>query len=287
MIYVGLTGWGDHDQLYTDQTRAIDKLSTYASFFPTVEVDSTYYAVQPHSTWQKWMDETPDNFRFIVKAYAGMTGQLQEKPPFESEAVMFQAFKESLHPVMQSGKLAMVLCQYPPWFDCTKENVQTLRQMRTYLDGLPVAVEFRHQSWYEEHYRQKTIQFLSEHQFIHSVCDEPQAGVGSIPIVPIATTKGKTLIRLHGRNRAGWRKETAGANWRKVRYLYDYNLEEIDQWINHAEQLHAQSEDIYVIFNNNSGGHASDNARTYMERANLSYEGLAPKQLSLFSEEER
>lgn len=70
MIYTGLTGWGDHYDLYTNGVRGTDKLGTYSSFFPTVEVDSTYYAVQSEAVWEKWIRDTPDNFRFVVKAYA-------------------------------------------------------------------------------------------------------------------------------------------------------------------------------------------------------------------------
>lgn len=42
MIYIGLTGWGDHDSLYTDDIKARDKLSEYSSHFPVVEVDATF-----------------------------------------------------------------------------------------------------------------------------------------------------------------------------------------------------------------------------------------------------
>ena len=38
MIEIGLTGWGDHDTLYEDLERKTDKLKTYASHFPIVEL---------------------------------------------------------------------------------------------------------------------------------------------------------------------------------------------------------------------------------------------------------
>ena len=47
MIEIGLTGWGDHDTLYEDLERKTDKLKTYASHFPIVELDASYYAIQP------------------------------------------------------------------------------------------------------------------------------------------------------------------------------------------------------------------------------------------------
>lgn len=40
MINIGLTGWGDHYSLYEDLERQTDKLRTYASHFPVVELDA-------------------------------------------------------------------------------------------------------------------------------------------------------------------------------------------------------------------------------------------------------
>ncbi|MFP3490889.1 DUF72 domain-containing protein, partial [Staphylococcus sp. SIMBA_130] len=76
--------------------------------------------------FQKWADETPEGFRFVVKAYQGMTGHQRGDIPFESRDEMFQAYKESLRPLQNAGKLAMVLFQFPPWFDVNKENMNIL-----------------------------------------------------------------------------------------------------------------------------------------------------------------
>ncbi|MNG23410.1 hypothetical protein D3C84_1080100 [compost metagenome] len=51
-----------------------------------------------------------------------------------------------------------------------------------------------------------------------------------------------------------------------MRYLYRYNLDELQQWATYLEQLQQQSEHICVIFNNNSGGDAADNAKEMMAR---------------------
>lgn len=99
MIYIGLTGWGDHDSLYLPGTSPRDKLKDYAGHFPIVEVDSSFYAIQPHKNAQKWVTDTPDGFQFIVKAYQGMTGHLRGNIPFEDKKEMFQAFKDSLIPL--------------------------------------------------------------------------------------------------------------------------------------------------------------------------------------------
>lgn len=281
MLYIGLTGWGDHDSLYRSDTPARDKLAEYAAHFPIVEVDASFYAVQPKKNAQKWVTETPDGFQFIVKAFQGMTGHQRGDLPFNNSKEMFEAFKDSLTPYIQSGKLAMVLFQFPPWFDCKKENVQYLRWCKEEMGNFPCALEFRHQSWFQPSFYDKTLHFMESEGWIHSICDEPQAGAGSIPTVLKSTVNDKVLVRFHGRNVHGWQKKS-GINWREVRYLYRYNHDELTEWASHITTLQKECKNVYVVFNNNSGGDAADNAKQFIQLMNLEYTNLAPRQLDLF-----
>lgn len=281
MIYIGLTGWGDHDSLYHEKTSSKDKLSEYAAHFPIVEVDASFYAIQPQRNVQRWVDETPEGFQFIVKAYQGMTGHQRGKIPFESRQEMFAAFKHSVTPYLESNKLAMILFQFPPWFDCKKENVQYLRWCKRQMGALPCALEFRHQSWFLPSFREKTLQFMREEKWIHSICDEPQEGEGSIPTVLEATMGEKVLVRFHGRNIHGWNKRTT-ENWREVRYLYRYNKQELMEWAHSIRRLQQECEHVFAVFNNNSGGDAAHNGKQLLEIMNIEYENLAPRQLDLF-----
>ncbi|MFB5660825.1 DUF72 domain-containing protein [Alteribacillus sp. HJP-4] len=282
MLEVGLTGWGDHDSIYPEGTRQTDKLQAYSAHFPIVEVDSAFYAVQPLKNYHKWIKDTPDRFSFIVKAYQGMTGHERGEIPFADHEEMFKAYVESIKPVVEAGKLSMVLCQFPPWFDCTKENVAYLRYVREKLTDFPCALEFRHQSWFASEFKEKTLTFMKEEEWIHSVCDEPQSGEGSVPMVLETTHADKTLVRLHGRNVEAWRKPVKGENWRRVRYLYDYSQHELKELLEKINKLQNGSKKVCVVFNNNSGGHAAGNAKTFLKMAGVSYEGLAPRQISLF-----
>lgn len=281
MIYIGVTGWGDHDSLYPFQIKAKDKLSEYSSHFLVVEVDASFYAVQPVRNALKWVKETPVGFRFVVKAYQGMTGHERGDIPFKTRTEMFQAFKDSLKPYQDANKLAMVLFQFPPWFDCKKENVDYLRYCKKIMGEIPVALEFRNQSWFSTRYRTSTLSFMKQEGWIHSIADEPQAGSGSIPVIPVATNSNMTLVRMHGRNFYGWNKPN-GDNWREVRYLYKYSKEELWEWKERVEELAKNSKDIIILFNNNSGGDAAGNAKEFQKMLGISYEGLSPRQLDLF-----
>ena len=263
MITIGLAGWGDHEELYRGGVRQQDKLKHYNKHFQLVEVDSSYYAIHKESLYEKWAADTTASFSFIIKAYQGLTGQTRQKYSQEETRGMFTDFRQSIRPVVEAGKLKAVLFQYPPWFDCTKANVDVIREAKARMGDIPVALEFRHQSWFREDMREKTLSFMRREGWIHSVCDEPQAGVGSVPIVLEATHPELTMVRFHGRNVSGW-VNNGEANWRDVRYLYNYSQSELLAWKAMLLGLQEQSREICVIFNNNSGGHATGNAREMM-----------------------
>ncbi|MDB5084110.1 MAG: hypothetical protein JWN30_996 [Bacilli bacterium] len=283
MISIGLSGWGDHDSLYGKGVSPGNKLRSYSNYFPIVEVDSSFYALQPAKNYAKWSSDTPAGFSFIVKAYQGMTGHLRDESPFSTKESMFQAFLESIIPLQETGKLKMVLFQYPPWFACERENVQLLRYTKEQMKDLPVAIEFRNQSWFSDEMNEKTLQFLQQEGWIHSICDEPQAGVGSVPTVLCPTSSDATLVRFHGRNAAGW-NNSGSKDWRAVRYLYHYSRDELEEWKEKLESLTQSTREICVIFNNNSGGDAAVNALELMELLGMLGKGLTfpAYQLDLF-----
>ncbi|MDU0422811.1 DUF72 domain-containing protein [Staphylococcus haemolyticus] len=282
MINIGLTGWGDHDSLYEDLERQSDKLQTYASHFPIVELDASYYAIQPERNIMKWIKETPDRFEFIVKIHQALTLHADYKDYAETRSELFEQFKQMLQPLIDHHKLAMVLVQFPPWFDCTAQNIKYILYVRQQLADIPICVEFRHQSWFNDQFKEQTLSFLTEHHIIHSVVDEPQVREGSIPLVNRITTE-TAFVRYHGRNRQGWtKKDMTDQEWRDVRYLYNYNKEELTDLAKKVRIIEQKAKKVYVVFNNNSGGHAAQNAKTYQDMLDIEYTGLAPQQLKLF-----
>ncbi|PNZ30769.1 DUF72 domain-containing protein [Staphylococcus petrasii] len=282
MINIGLTGWGDHYSLYEDMERQSDKLKTYAGHFPLVELDASYYAIQPERNIQKWIKETPDRFEFVVKIHQALTLHADYKEFADSRQELFEQFKLMLQPLIEHRKLAMVLVQFPPWFDCTTQNINYILYVREQLKDIPMCVEFRHQSWFNDQFKEQTLAFLTEHQIIHAVVDEPQVKEGSVPLVN-RITADKAFVRYHGRNKQGWtKKDMTDQEWRDVRYLYDYNKEELTDLANKVKILEQKAKKVYVVFNNNSGGHAAQNAKMYQDILNIEYTGLAPQQLKLF-----
>lgn len=282
-IQIGVCGWGDHD-LYPPGTTSKNQLSIYAGHFPVVEVDSTYHAIQSQERMARWTEDTPASFRFVVKAYRELTGHgRREGAPEYSGKELFRMFAESVRPMAKAGKLTAILFQFPPWFDCKKEHVQYIQRCRRELPDYPLAVEFRNRTWFQPALYERTLQFLKGEKLIYTICDEPQAGISSVPIVPAVTHPDQSIIRFHGRNREGWNQSgRSNAQWRDVRYAYRYSSEELEEWVTRVDKIQREARQVTLLFNNNSQGDAVDNARQMAGLLGVSFQGLAPRQLTMF-----
>lgn len=124
--------------------------------------------------------------------------------------------------------------------------MDVLRDAKEKMGDVPVALEFRHQSWFTEEMREKTLTFMRREGWMHSICDEPQAGIGSVPTVLEATHPEMTMVRFHGCNVGGWVQNNE-ANWRDVRYLYHYNQQELLKWKAWLLELQEQTREVCVI----------------------------------------
>ncbi len=252
-------------------------LGDLAQYFPLIELDTTYYGIPKPETVLRWQQQVPPQMRFIVKATAFMT--LHDRADDVDVPGQFTTLAAVLAPLVGTHQLAAILFQLPPFCAVTPTNVRYLRRVRARYPELPVAVEFRHDSWYLPQYRESTLALLRELHMIHVVVDEPQTPSGSVPLVPVATNDDLTIMRLHGRNYAGW-QDSSGPGWRSRRTNYRYQPGELEDLATVARGLH--SRDVAVIFNNNGGGDAATNAQQFIAKANFNYPHLAPRQMDLF-----
>jgi uncharacterized protein YecE (DUF72 family) len=101
-----------------------------------------------------------------------------------------------------------------------------------------------------------------------------------VPFYPYVTNPAFTLFRFHGRNAAGWLANDK--EWRKKRTLYRYNSQELKQLSEAIQTISGKTKEVGVIFNNNSGGDAADNALEMQRLLNIQYDQLNPKQMDLF-----
>jgi uncharacterized protein YecE (DUF72 family) len=261
---------------------AEERLQFYASQFPVVEVDATYYALPYPRMAELWRDRTPPDFTFDVKAHALLTGQPSETKrlpkairdalppelaaksrlyardlPAELSDELFRLFREGLEPLRESGQLGAILLQYPRWVFPSSENRAAILESRDRL-GLPVSVEFRHNSWFNEKNAERTLRFLSDNALPLVVVDGPQGFKSSVPLVVAATSPDLAIVRFHGRRTATW--EAKGIpTVERFRYLYDRS--ELEEWAPRIVELARQARETHVLMNNCYANYGATNAR--------------------------
>ncbi|MGH2461819.1 MAG: DUF72 domain-containing protein, partial [Chloroflexota bacterium] len=237
--------------------KANERLTYYAGHFSLVEVDSTFYHLQPASSFARWAERTPAGFVFDVKAYRELTGHDRAVEP---SAATFERFGASLRPLQEAGKLRAILFQFPPWFTNQPRNRDYLSVCQEFFPDQTLAIEFRHESWLIPEGREATLALLRERGLVHVMVDEPRIGGGSVPTVIATTSPSLAVARFHGRNRQTWyaRVETTGE-----RFNYRYQPEELREWLPGLASVAAQVSEIHVLLNNNHANDAVRNAKDF------------------------
>ncbi|ETA74089.1 DUF72 domain-containing protein [Ligilactobacillus equi] len=280
MITLGLTTWSEHQSLL-GQVKPLE-LSQYAAFFPVVEVDTFFYALPAKETIQAWQAQVPTSFQFITKVPKIITGHQRE---VSSQAIKksIVAYQEVLAPLKATKQVKAVLLQFPPYFHPQAKSWHYLRYLRQALGDLPLALELRHQSWYHGEMATRLVDFCRQQGFILVSAQESQTSGNSVPFNLEVTSSDLAILRLHGLNKAGWQNQ--GPDWRNQRTLYRYSPAEIKSLAQQVQNLTSKVREVCVIFNNNSGGDAADNALMLQKELGVEFANLAPmppRQLDLF-----
>ncbi len=239
MIRLGTSGFSYDDwvgQVYPADLPKGRWLPFYAELFDTVELNVTYYRVPDARTVRGWIDRTPESFLFSVKAHQGLT--------HERDVAGFEAFRSSVAPLAEAGKLGCVLAQFPHSFHPTEENRAYLPRLREGLPDLPVVVELRDARWVNE----ETFTQLEELKLGFCCVDEPRLA-GLMP--PVARTTGPlAYVRFHGRNAEKWWEHEHA--WE--RYDYQYADSELKDWAEKIEDLDEEVPLTLVYANNHYRG---------------------------------
>lgn len=276
MIRIGCTSFKEHIYLTGKKSAS---LYEYAGHMPLVELDTGFYNIPSQSNVESWLAQAPKDFKFIVKVQKVFTKH-QELEEGQSIIEMASMLRNNLRPMIEENKLLCLLAQFSSSFKCTRENVDYLRMLRKLLKDLPVAIELRDRSWYDEKFLKNTRQFMKDHQFSLVIVDQPKKLTTTVPLDPYVTNEDFTFFRFHGRNDVGW--TATGPDAQKVRTNYCYNDKELLELQQAVEAVQSKTKEIAIIFNNNAGGDAAENAMQFKKRLDIDFDDLNPSQLGLF-----
>jgi len=291
-VLVGSCSWTDktlvkESDWYPKRTMsAEERLRFYASRFPLVEVDATYYRPPTEQQSGLWAERTPDGFRFDVKAYSLLTGHptpprslwadiREQLPPdvaekrnvyrnhLGAEAVdeAWRRFDQALRPLHDAGKLGAVLFQYPPWFGPRRDTRDELKALPDRLPDYRICVEFRSPRWVEsEEDRERTLGLLEELGIAFVCVDAPPAS--ELPRLMAATTRDLAVVRCHGRDDDAWHN-TSGSAAERFKYLY--SDEELEELAGPMAELAEDARETHLLMNNCYRDFAVRNAWTLRE----------------------
>ncbi|MBN1541774.1 DUF72 domain-containing protein [candidate division KSB1 bacterium] len=257
-ILIGPAGWSYADWqgvVYPGPPKAgFSPLAYLLTFFPTVEINSTFYRIPSTKVTTKWAEiaEKRPDFVFCVKAWQGMTHG--DFPPDEHQ---IEAFVTALQPLVEHQKLGAVLVQYPWRHKFTPSNLDAFQRLRDRLQRVPVAVEFRHNSWNTD----RVLNALKESRTGFVNIDQPIIGDSLPPTGHV--TADFAYFRFHGRNTPDWFRQDAG---RDQRYNYLYTQVEIDSWLNPVFKCAEKTATVFVVFNNHFKGQAVVNSLQMIAR---------------------
>jgi uncharacterized protein YecE (DUF72 family) len=229
-FFVGTSGWSyEHWRglFYPGDMPPRQWFAHYASYFPSVEINYTFYRLPTEKTFTRWREQEPGHFVYALKAPRSITHLKKLRQPKET----LYRFLERAR--LLGSKLGPILYQLPPNWHC---NVERLAEFLELLPSdLQHVIEFRDQSWHCDEVfsllRKSGVSFC-----IISLPDFPCLSLVTGPIV---------YLRMHGVD---------------VRYGDSYDEEQLRDCARRVVSFLREGHDTFVYFNNEAQAYAVENA---------------------------
>lgn len=292
-ILLGTASWTDRPLIDSGNfyppaaSSAETRLRHYASQFPLVEADSTYYGLPTERTARAWVERTPHGFTFDVKAYSLFTDHptpvarlpkaikealpptltnkrqfYRKDAPSEIVDLCWSTFVDALLPLRAGRRLGVIVFQFPKWVLPTRETREYFEEIRDRLGPYRAAIEFRNELWMDPAHREATLALLGDLDISYVCVDEPQGFASSVPPLAAATNE-LGFVRFHGRNARMWEARTPSS---AERFDYYYTPQELDEWVPKIAALAEQAGELHLVLNTNNFDQGPANARLLGER---------------------
>jgi uncharacterized protein YecE (DUF72 family) len=212
MIWIGTSGYQYKEwkgKFYPEKMSLPKMLAFYAERFPTMEIIYTSRHLPSDETLDNWLAQTPEQFRFTLKAPERITHHRRLK---DCEPVL-QSFADAA--LKLGPKLGALLFQLPPQFKCDLPVLETF--LASVPKSLVAAFEFRHASWFTD----SVFDALRRHNATLCIADTTEL---TTPTVFTNTTGYFRLRRL------------------------PYSTDDLRHWAETIRDHAARLADIYVYF---------------------------------------
>ncbi len=230
-IRVGTSGWSyDHWRggFYPETLAKSRWFDFYAERFNTVEVNATFYRRFADSTYRKWDERAPQDFRYVLK----VPRLISHRRKLHDVTGLIAEFTRSTS--LLGHKLGLLLLQLPPNMPYKPERLDAALQ--AFGSPSQVAVEFRDEYWMCE----EVFALLRSRGANYCNPDDPDHALSDI------VTGDSGYLRLHGRR-----------NW----YADNYTDEELRAIAETARRMRQRgAKELYIFFNNDYAAYAPGNA---------------------------
>jgi uncharacterized protein YecE (DUF72 family) len=234
-VYIGTSGWSYKSwqkTFYPKEVKVANHFHFYATQFPTVEINLTFYRLPVPGMVKGWRDKAPEGFVYAVKGSRFITHM---KKLVKLDGALTKYF-DRIRPLKE--KIGVVLWQLPPFMKSDLARLEDfLRQVPT---SYRHAVEFRHPSWMEP----ATFKLLRKYDAAHVSLSSR-----GMPM-DLTVTCEIVYIRFHGLE--------GGA-------AHDYTRAELEPWAEHIRREARGGRKIFAYFNNDINVRAPENAKMLME----------------------
>lgn len=210
---------------YPEDLPASKMLPYFAERLHTSEINYTFHRIPSAKTIENWKAQTPEDFRFALKAPQKITHWSKLRDCQDTIAYFCRVISDL------GERLGPVLFQLPPTF---KKDAEILRSFLRELPAIRAAFEFRHESWLDE----EIFDLLRSSNLALCLADTEKMAASTI------VTADYGYLRL--------RRE-------------DYTSEDVARWTTFVRQQGAQWQEAFVYFKHEEAGIGPKLAQEMME----------------------
>jgi uncharacterized protein YecE (DUF72 family) len=257
-IRIGSCAWSFEEWrevFYPRELPPSEWLEWYARYFPTVEIDSTFYAPPQPNSVARWLESTPSHFRFSCK----LPREITHKRRLCDCREELHSFIRAIEPL--APKLHVILVQLPPAFS-PKDGKTALR---SFLSQLPrdfrFAVEFRHAGWH----RPEIIRLLEKHRIGWVWADTSPLNERNLPPFEFQPRTTEFLyVRLLGDYTNKY--DVEGKHVHRYGKLLWKREAALESWVLKIQRQLAGIRALYIYVNNHFEGFAPETCQRLAER---------------------
>ena len=260
-ILIGTAGWVFPEWKGTIYPFSEKKpLKSYSKIFNFVEINTTFYSIPDKNKVIKWLQTTPQDFKFSVKMYNQITHNYL-KQPFQKQEKILNQFFSAITPL--KNKIISILFQFPKTFSPNPKNNEYISNILEYIANTEfrntiIVFEFRNVEWWKNKY---VITWLSNYPFLTI------AQTDRFTDETYLQYTDNTYIRLIG-DRILIKDSDLGN--KKINRNKD-----LERWATYIYNLYSQKKKILIIIGNHFSGNAGIDA-LYLSHY-LSIRGLKTK----------